>query len=187
MQAVLTEAQLENFRTNLCEGHKSGTCKDYDSCSNSHCLTWQRRNPFEVLYAPKLCPEIQFVRRGNKMSLVRRCNRGRECSYAHSKEEELYHPLMYKTKMCNAQPSCYRCHCPFAHNRNELRDPLANPQVRAFWGQSKKCVHQDEEIIDTARSSSLLRKDKQKRCSKASLSKKTRGGENTVPMYSALI
>lgn len=120
--AYMSQSALAVFRTRICEQHRQGQCRESDRCPHSHCQTWQRRNPNEYQYSPRLCPEIEFVKKGNKMTLVRRCSRGRGCMYAHSKEEELYHPSMYKTKLCNAQP-CTRYFCPFAHATAELRKP----------------------------------------------------------------
>ncbi|OEH79311.1 zinc ccch type domain protein [Cyclospora cayetanensis] len=84
--------------------------------------------------SPQLCPGIEFRRSNKKMILVRHCNRGRFCSFAHSKEEELYHPLTYKTRLCSAFPKCLRHFCPFAHYMTELRDPFAVPLIRSVWG-----------------------------------------------------
>ncbi|AFZ80751.1 hypothetical protein BEWA_001580 [Theileria equi strain WA] len=119
---VLTEEELATFRTSFCTKHHQNKCPNSDSCEKSHCLTWQRRNPFEVDYCPHLCPEIQFVKKSRKMVLYRRCTRGKNCNFAHSKEEELYHPLVYKTKQCSAYPRCSRYFCPFVHTPDELRD-----------------------------------------------------------------
>lgn len=124
---TLEDAELAVFRTRVCEQHRNGTCRNSDRCPHSHCQTWQRRNPTEYTYSSKLCPEIEFVKRESKMTLVRRCSRGRACCFAHSKEEELYHPTMYKTKMCNSFPYCTRYHCPFAHSVDELRKPGSRP------------------------------------------------------------
>eukprot|EP01054_Gregarina_sp_Poly1_P007118 Gregarina_sp_Poly_1__7117@NODE_389_length_8981_cov_43_318600_g318_i0_p5_GENE_NODE_389_length_8981_cov_43_318600_g318_i0NODE_389_length_8981_cov_43_318600_g318_i0_p5_ORF_typecomplete_len143_score1_08Nab2p_Zf1/PF18260_1/1_4e03Nab2p_Zf1/PF18260_1/0_012Nab2p_Zf1/PF18260_1/0_45Nab2p_Zf1/PF18260_1/3_2e02zfCCCH_3/PF15663_5/8_8zfCCCH_3/PF15663_5/0_063zfCCCH/PF00642_24/51zfCCCH/PF00642_24/0_028zfCCCH/PF00642_24/25zf_CCCH_4/PF18345_1/2_9e03zf_CCCH_4/PF18345_1/0_06zf_CCCH_4/PF18345_1/1_8e03Torus/PF16131_5/ len=114
---ILTDAELAIFRTQLCEAQCRGSCPDPDRCSHSHCLTWQRRNPLRVFYSPTLCPDIEFIRRNSRMALVRRCTRGRSCPYAHSKEEELYHPMVYKTKMCKVFPHCKRHHCPFGERK----------------------------------------------------------------------
>ncbi|KAK2194680.1 bifunctional RING finger protein Unkempt-like/Zinc finger [Babesia duncani] len=119
---VLTEEELATFRTSFCTRHHQNKCLNSDSCEKSHCLTWQRRNPYEVNYCPQLCPEIQFVKKSRKMVLYRRCTRGKSCNFAHSKEEELYHPLVYKTKQCSAYPKCSRYFCPFVHAPSELRD-----------------------------------------------------------------
>eukprot|EP00922_Rhytidocystis_sp_ex-Travisia-forbesii_P009945 GHVS01014559.1.p1 GENE.GHVS01014559.1~~GHVS01014559.1.p1 ORF type:complete len:867 (+),score=243.90 GHVS01014559.1:263-2863(+) len=130
----LSESELSVFRTRLCLNHQLSSCASADRCPHSHCLTWQRRDPYHIHYAPRLCPEIEFVKRGNKMTLIRRCNRGRACQFAHSKEEELYHPLMYKTKLCTAFPHCRRHYCPFGHASADLRRPLTRPLIRLLWG-----------------------------------------------------
>ncbi|KAK1442916.1 hypothetical protein BgAZ_304340 [Babesia gibsoni] len=119
---VLTELELATFRTSFCTNHHQNKCPNSDSCEKSHCLTWQRRNPYEISYCPQLCPEIQFVKKSRKMVLYRRCTRGKNCNFAHSKEEELYHPLVYKTKQCSAYPKCSRYFCPFVHAQSEMRD-----------------------------------------------------------------
>ncbi|KFG60849.1 putative zinc finger, CCCH type domain protein [Toxoplasma gondii RUB] len=87
-----------------------------------------------MLFSPHLCPGIEFRRSNSKMSLIRHCTRGRSCTYAHSKEEELYHPLMYKTKICSVFPSCDRHYCPFAHSVEEIRHPFSNPLIQSIWG-----------------------------------------------------
>lgn len=119
---VLSELELATFRTSFCTNHHQNKCPNSDSCAKSHCLTWQRRNPYEISYCPQLCPEIQFVKKSRKMVLYRRCTRGKNCNFAHSKEEELYHPLVYKTKQCSAYPKCSRYFCPFVHAPSEMRD-----------------------------------------------------------------
>lgn len=82
------------------------------------------------------------------MCLVRHCNRGRHCTFAHSKEEELYHPLTYKTRLCSVFPLCGRHYCPFAHFPEEVRDPFSIPLVRLFWGSQAatylEAAHQKE-------------------------------------------
>eukprot|EP00920_Eleutheroschizon_duboscqi_P018990 GHVT01045106.1.p1 GENE.GHVT01045106.1~~GHVT01045106.1.p1 ORF type:complete len:696 (+),score=122.90 GHVT01045106.1:1408-3495(+) len=132
--AVLGEMQLATFRTGMCAAHRLGRCANPDACDRSHCLTWQRRNPYEMPYRPELCPDIEFRRHNNKMTLTRRCARGRNCDYAHSKEEELYHPLVYKTKLCTSSPMCLRHFCPFAHSQAELRNPQSELLIRTIWG-----------------------------------------------------
>ncbi|PFH35174.1 hypothetical protein BESB_060610 [Besnoitia besnoiti] len=131
---TLSEVELATFRTQLCENHQKAHCAQPDACPHSHCLTWQRRNPYEIIYDPHLCPGIEFRRSNSKMSLIRHCTRGRSCTYAHSKEEELYHPLMYKTKICTVFPNCDRHYCPFAHSVDELRHPYSNPLIQSIWG-----------------------------------------------------
>lgn len=118
---LLTIYELYVFRTVVCSSHLQGKCKNSDGCPFSHCLTWQRRNPNDHYYSPKLCPEICFVRSNEKMNLIRRCKKGKLCTFAHSKEEQLYHPLMYKTKECSLYPNCNRYYCPFSHGIEQIR------------------------------------------------------------------
>ncbi|KAJ1608588.1 CCCH RNA binding domain-containing protein [Cryptosporidium canis] len=120
---LLTIYELYVFRTVVCSSHLQGKCEHSDSCPFSHCLTWQRRNPNEHYYSPKLCPEICFVKNNEKMNLIRRCRKGKLCTFAHSKEEQLYHPLMYKTKECSLYPNCNRYYCPFSHGVEQIRNP----------------------------------------------------------------
>lgn len=138
MHGNLGEHDLALFRTRVCERHRQGNCFIADKCPNSHCQTWQRRNPKEYTYSPKLCPEIEFIKRGSKMTLVRRCGRGRGCMFAHSKEEELYHPNMYKTKFCNSHPWCTRYFCPFAHSPEELRKKRSPSREPAAVSKPKR-------------------------------------------------
>lgn len=115
---VLTKEELNNFRTLLCNDHINSKCPDPESCFNSHCTAWQRRNPTKYKYSSTICPDIDFSRKGAKgrMSLNCRCRKGKYCEFAHTKEEELYHPDAYKTKKCNAFPNCKRFYCPFIHD-----------------------------------------------------------------------
>jgi serine/threonine protein kinase len=59
---------------------------------------------------------------------------GKNCNHAHSREEILYHPSVYKTSMCESW-SCSRYYCPFAHSMDELVtkpppfDPHADPTL----------------------------------------------------------
>lgn len=116
--SVLTKEELNNFRTLLCTDHLNSKCLDPESCFNSHCTAWQRRNPTKYKYSSTICPDIGFSRKGAKgrMSLNCRCRKGKHCEFAHTKEEELYHPDAYKTKKCNTFPNCKRFYCPFIHD-----------------------------------------------------------------------
>ncbi|GBE59833.1 amine-terminal region of A TM vesicle-mediated sorter [Babesia ovata] len=99
-----------------------GACSDSIRCSMSHSETWPRRNPALFKYDYKLCPNIQFLRTDNKMQLHGKCHYGRRCKFSHSKEEQLYHPDLYKTRMCLNYPNCKGYFCPFAHSKAEMRD-----------------------------------------------------------------
>ncbi|KAH7647503.1 3 CCCH RNA binding domain involved in RNA metabolism [Cryptosporidium bovis] len=114
---LLNKEELNSFRTLICNDHLNSKCLDPESCFFSHCSAWQRRNPSKYNYSPIICPNIDFLRKGNKgrMSLSCKCKKGRLCEFAHTKEEELYHPDSYKKKKCNSFPNCKRYYCPFIH------------------------------------------------------------------------
>lgn len=68
---------------------------------------------YQCLYKPKLCP-IK-----NHSSVL-------DCIMAHSKEEIMYHPCVYKTQMCeNGQECIAKIRCDKAHSPNELRTEFA--------------------------------------------------------------
>lgn len=141
---LLTIYELYVFRTVVCSSHLQGKCKNSDSCPFSHCLTWQRRNPNDHYYSPKLCPEICFVKSNEKMNLIRRCKKGKLCTFAHSKEEQLYHPLMYKTKECSLYPNCNRYYCPFSHGAEQIRSPEeVRRSIEEIAKSTSQCVLKD--------------------------------------------
>jgi hypothetical protein len=77
------------------------------------------------------------------MAVTNKCEAGRLCRFAHSSEEVLYHPLIYKTTICeeyakqnvqrNARGTfgnkkrCQQYYCPFAHGEEELRTSSIHP------------------------------------------------------------
>nr|PVC51215.1 hypothetical protein MACL_00001704 [Theileria orientalis] len=118
----LSGKDLEEFRTRQCPLYAKGMCLNSSKCSLSHSETWPRRNPILFKYDYKLCPNIQFSRHDNKMQLHGKCSFGRRCRFSHSKEEQLYHPELYKTRYCLNFPNCKGYYCPFAHSKEELRN-----------------------------------------------------------------
>lgn len=110
----LTEEELSVFRTQPCV-HRAlkRTCPSGDDCVNSHCLSWCRRDPYNIPYRARLCPFVIFRREQRQTRVKNFCNRRRWCPYAHTKEEQMYHPSIYKTKLCRIHPHCSRACCPF--------------------------------------------------------------------------
>lgn len=110
----LNEQEILLFRTQPCV-HKAlkRECVNGDDCSHSHCVSWCRRSPSEYSYSPNLCPFVIFRQEQNRTRVKNFCNLGRSCPYSHTKEEQMYHPVVYKTKICRAWPNCKRVYCPF--------------------------------------------------------------------------
>jgi len=81
-------------------------------------------NRQSLRYLPDLCPLVTLDVGGN---LIRNaCDRGGNCPYAHSREEEEYHPLRYKTTICSdfKKDRCERYYCPWIHGLAEQRQTL---------------------------------------------------------------
>lgn len=121
----LSLVELSYFRTELCKlKANGGYCYEGERCSLSHCLSWHRRNPFTVSYRSLLCPNTRFwTNESQKMKVKTWCRRGRKCLFSHTKEEQMYHPMIYKTQICRDYPKCQKPYCPFAHGLAELREP----------------------------------------------------------------
>jgi len=74
-----------------------------------------------------------------------KCPNGRACPFSHTKEEQMYHPNVYKTVECMDMPGCPRTFCQFAHGLEELRprpktvmsnQAMANTIASVFGGTS---------------------------------------------------
>jgi len=113
---------MYKFRTKKCSDKK---CKKGKSCFNCHSNNLTRRCPKQIQsrgklfnYVPKACPEY-------KKSW--KCSKGDACFLAHGWLEIIYHPLIYKTKLCNSRLmngvcSKYGIFCAKAHNEKEIRN-----------------------------------------------------------------
>lgn len=142
-----SEQMLNIFRTKPCQRMThSGICEWRSQCQYSHCLDQPRRAPNKNRYSPELCPHVRYVVGANGEGHVEcNCPHGTRCPNAHSKEEVLYHPLIFKTHLCeehtklqraagvirgNTRPRCHRYYCPFAHSPQELRSSSLSPEDR---------------------------------------------------------
>lgn len=79
---------------------------------------------------------------GQGVQIDNRCPNGVRCGYAHSKDEVLYHPSIFKTRCCEDHretraarrgrraPRCHRHYCPFAHGAQELRSSPLTHEAR---------------------------------------------------------
>jgi hypothetical protein len=122
-------------------------CGWRSQCQFSHCLEWPRRQPRRYNYSPEICPSISIIEsaEGGTDRIENNCSAGQRCQYAHSKEEVLFHPHLFKTILCeehtnnnvgakqtrNAKKNrCHRYYCPFAHGPEELRSSVLQPEDR---------------------------------------------------------
>ncbi|KAH7647688.1 3 CCH RNA binding domain involved in RNA metabolism [Cryptosporidium bovis] len=126
---LLSDSDLCRFRTKPCKRSKQMGCDfGISRCQYSHNIYWPRRCPFylsnesTIRYIPVLCPDIIIK---EDESSVSHCNRGGGCPFAHSFEEVNYHPLIYKTKLCDQfqRGDCNTYYCHLIHGLAERREP----------------------------------------------------------------
>jgi len=113
---------MYKFRTKRCCNKK---CKKGKGCFNIHSRDMSRRVPKQIPnrghlfnYIPHACPEYKDQKK---------CAMGKECFLAHGWLEIIFHPLLFKTKLCesslkNGVCRKYGIYCTKAHNENEVRN-----------------------------------------------------------------
>jgi serine/threonine protein kinase len=140
LPAQLSSDDLVKFRTRFCERFlQYGECNFGGKCQYSHNMAWRRRSPQKYLYEPRMCDNI--ISYGNPpvagspytCHSVLNCHNGKNCKFAHSREEVLYHPLVYKTLVCEDH-HCSKYYCPFGHSHEELLPSHESPDY------IKRCV-----------------------------------------------
>ena len=131
----MSTIELCRFRTSWC-------AKRYDHdpilCAFGHVDVnkgWLRRDPSDYGYIDMMCPHILLSSRLEGYAF-NTCPDGIFCSYAHSKEECLYHPQRYKTIQCKNGPTscCLKEICPNVHvqtsqPRNTIHEGKITPRT----------------------------------------------------------
>lgn len=105
------ECESQATRNKIFEDWPAGLGKHYRGQGKT---TEYRRPPVDkksgrLLYWDSFCPEMH------------NCIRGNTCPFAHTKDEESYHPAKYKTRLCNGLNCRGVDSCCFAHGEEELR------------------------------------------------------------------
>ncbi|CAG9316089.1 unnamed protein product [Blepharisma stoltei] len=105
---------LQHFRVSPCTGPCIEGCMHYHEGELPRRLPTKDANG-EWSYKPYLC------------KFPKPCRYQNSCTFAHTKEEVYYHPLVYKTKKCsymlnNGICTRYGIHCPYSHD-DYLRTP----------------------------------------------------------------
>jgi hypothetical protein len=140
------DRMLNIFRTKPCQRLlRSGTCDWRSQCQFSHSLGWPRRPPTRSRYTPEICESVlRGLASGGGFDVE--CPNGQRCPRAHTKEEVLYHPQVFKTSLCEEHQAagaggrtmrgtagrsrCHRYYCPYAHGNQELRDSPMDAEKR---------------------------------------------------------
>lgn len=113
---------MYKFRTNLCSEKRR--CTNPSGCFDAHSNIMKRRVPTQMKsngglfnYIPEACPEWRKSKK---------CFMGKSCPRSHGWLEIIFHPLLYKTKLCKAPRrngvcGAYGVYCAKAHTRCEIR------------------------------------------------------------------
>jgi len=111
---------MYKFRTKPCTKKR---CRNPPKCFDAHSEVMRRRVPTQgehglYNYIPEPCPQWQKLKK---------CSLGESCLRSHGWLEIIFHPLLYKTKMCKSNLKngvCreYGVYCAKAHNPSDIRN-----------------------------------------------------------------
>eukprot|EP00746_Dinoflagellata_sp_MGD_P163617 gnl/MRDRNA2_/MRDRNA2_91766_c0_seq1.p1 gnl/MRDRNA2_/MRDRNA2_91766_c0~~gnl/MRDRNA2_/MRDRNA2_91766_c0_seq1.p1 ORF type:complete len:619 (-),score=98.71 gnl/MRDRNA2_/MRDRNA2_91766_c0_seq1:627-2483(-) len=109
---------------------------DWDACIYAHTKRDMRRTP-NAGYSTRRCPDWEKAlamepKDGPTIAYEMCCPRGSGCHMAHGVKEVLYHPAVYRMKMCSSAATCRgprRSCCAFAHSTDELRSPCKTNSI----------------------------------------------------------
>jgi len=145
---------MYKFRTKKCCNKK---CRNGKTCFNFHSRVMSRRVPKQIgtrrtlfNYIPHECPEYKKRKK---------CALGNECHLAHGWLEIIYHPLLFKTKLCESSSKkgvCrkYGIYCAKAHNENEVRNLVS------IYGKDWKRHYEAFQVCESAKESIKKENDK---------------------------
>uniref|UniRef100_A0A0G4HBZ8 Uncharacterized protein n=1 Tax=Chromera velia CCMP2878 TaxID=1169474 RepID=A0A0G4HBZ8_9ALVE len=158
---VFTDHELCIFRTKACDRFMAGKCTWQEklyrpqlcqflfpspSSSSSSSSEEDEGHPAWALGRNKRHKKQQRQRQRNKQKGERSreripkprrpvtdCPFRHACPFAHSREEQMYHPLMYKQVLCEIHRqrpgSCVRTYCPLAHSAEETAERVKTTVV----------------------------------------------------------
>jgi len=93
-------------------------------------------------YIPKECPHYKKYRK---------CRLGDKCFRAHGQIEIIFHPLLYKTKLCqssleNGVCAKFGVYCAKAHKRSELRNlvQIYGANWKVHYDMSKRAIYSNK-------------------------------------------
>jgi len=111
---------MYTFRTKVCTKKR---CRKPSKCLNAHSELMKRRVPCQnevglFNYIPEPCPQ---------WDKEKKCFKGDNCMRSHGWLEVIFHPLLYRTKMCislqrNGVCLKYGVYCAKAHKPDDLRN-----------------------------------------------------------------
>eukprot|EP00746_Dinoflagellata_sp_MGD_P007478 gnl/MRDRNA2_/MRDRNA2_114808_c0_seq1.p1 gnl/MRDRNA2_/MRDRNA2_114808_c0~~gnl/MRDRNA2_/MRDRNA2_114808_c0_seq1.p1 ORF type:complete len:633 (+),score=92.19 gnl/MRDRNA2_/MRDRNA2_114808_c0_seq1:146-1900(+) len=121
----VTDSQLDlaTFKTQRCDG--GGPASHDSKCCLMFHHRFDRRRPPSMGYFPEPCEHEFLQEDGDGAAMVEDdrviCPAGDKCSKCHNVVELLYHPKVYKRRLCMDKANCPRgVLCAFAHSAEEL-------------------------------------------------------------------
>jgi len=115
------EKMIRDFKTMPCAHGNSSCSHDHRCCPFFHSDRDRRRTVVEDSgVGPRYCAEPC----NEQFDTQRCCSRGDDCKFCHSTAELLYHPDVFRKRLCYQAKRCPRGrYCAFAHSRQELLVP----------------------------------------------------------------
>lgn len=157
---------MYHFRTKPC--WKKRNCQNQATCFDYHSHMMKRRMPQlikaidEWNYIPKLCPHWRDSKK---------CIMGENCPLAHGWLEMIYHPLLYKTKLCNSKRNngvciAYGVYCTKAHGRREIRSlvNIFGEHWKRYYNFSKRLGFQNDDKLPELADVRISRCKRQRMC-----------------------
>jgi len=157
----INDFYMYKFRTNLCS--MKGKCQHQATCFYAHSKVMKRRVPkYErsnglFNYIPEPCRQWRRWKT---------CSLGEACPRSHGCLEIIYHPLLYKTKLCksnrqNGTCTEYGVYCAKAHTRSEIRslvDIFGENWKRHYDLSNRFCGQRKDVLVQSTAKKKTYRK-----------------------------
>jgi hypothetical protein len=144
---VLIKEEVGVFRTSWCSKRYD---HEHELCGFGHAEVnggWLRRNPMIHEYTDELCHFVASVPINTYSSevqhvIINECPHGRNCPFAHSHEEIIYHPQRYKQRSCTTMGRPGGCLlgdvCPGFHPIETYRFPKKSDSRSARFARQSQ-------------------------------------------------
>eukprot|EP00440_Ansanella_granifera_P028180 gb/GFBE01030621.1/.p1 GENE.gb/GFBE01030621.1/~~gb/GFBE01030621.1/.p1 ORF type:complete len:633 (+),score=117.47 gb/GFBE01030621.1/:1-1899(+) len=130
------QSTVFGFHTEPCIDFQNGYCSLHRArgkmslCFCFHFDSQQRRPPVDATTGQILYWDVPC----HSMSTGSVCRDGKNCAFAHSREEISYHPAKYKTRRCNGKGCRGQAICCFAHDEVEMR--ACASEKYSYWASA---------------------------------------------------
>ena len=120
-----------------------------NKCVNYHKVIKRRRNPKKFYDENEMCKETY---RNEKFLNPKRGLYDDKCKYCHTKNELYFHPMRFRTNLCNRTPCPYGEYCPDIHKMKieEYKDDECYKKLMKEYKELKKTLYKMEELENMA-------------------------------------